>query len=308
MKYLFIINPVAGKGRGLEYISKIEEYFKNKDAEFHIKLTQYKDHGEEIVKEFCSNGIYHVFAIGGDGTVNEVLNGLVGTSSFLSIIPCGTGNDFVKTLYENVKLEDYLHSLINGISCSIDLASVNGRYYLNISSVGFDAEVAYNARKFKYNKYFPNSLSYLTSIFYTAFNFKSMDLKILVDNNHITQKTFLFAVSNGKCYGGGVFITPEANIIDGNLDICSVKKVTILKLLMSLKKAFDGNIKDIKEVSYHNCKKAIISSPKEFALNVDGELLRTNHAEFSVIHKGLNVILPQESLLWNSSLEDAINL
>ncbi|MPM63525.1 Diacylglycerol kinase [bioreactor metagenome] len=308
MKYLFIINPIAGKGRGLEYISKIEEYFKNKDAEFHIKLTQYKDHGEEIVKEFCSNSTYHVFAIGGDGTVNEVLNGLVGTNSFLSIIPCGTGNDFVKTLYENVKPEDYLHSLTNGIPCSIDLASVNERYYLNISSVGFDAEVAYNARKFKYHKYFPNSLSYLTSIFYTAFKFKAMDLNILVDNNYINQKTFLLAVSNGKCYGGGVFITPDANIIDGNLDICSVKKVTIFKLLMSLKKAFDGNIKDIKEVSYHNCKKAIISSPKEFALNVDGELLRTNHAEFSVIHKGLNVILPQESLLWNSSLEDAINL
>lgn len=308
MKYLFIINPVAGKGRGLEYISKIEEYFKDKNIEFHIKLTQYKNHGEQITRDYCSQDTYHVFAIGGDGTVNEVLNGLIGTNSLLSIIPCGTGNDFVKTLYGDLTVDNYLHLLINGKLCSVDLASVNHRYYLNISSVGFDAEVAYNARKFKYNKFFPNSLSYLTSVFYTAFRFKSMDLQILVDNTHITQKTFLLAVSNGKCYGGGIYITPDANIFDGNLDICSIEKVTILKLLLSIKKAFDGNIKDIKQVSYHNCKKAIISSPMDFALNVDGELLRTNHAEFNIIPNGLKVMLPQESICNNYELRETIIL
>lgn len=292
MTYLFIINPIAGKGKGLKYINKIEDYFKDKDDEFIIKLTEYKNHAKEIAKEYSSKADYHVFAIGGDGTVNEVLNGIIGTNSTLSIIPCGTGNDFVKTLYHNQEIDDYIEKLSLGQSTYIDIAKVNDSYYLNISSVGFDAEVVYNTKKFKYNRFMPSSLAYLAGVLYTAFIFKAIPLNIKVDNLTICQKTFLLTASNGKCYGGGIFITPEASITDGELDICSISKVSICKLLMSIGKAIKGNIKDIKEVTYYKGKKVLVTSEKEFSLNLDGELLRTMKAEFEIIPKGIKIMLP----------------
>ena len=309
MTYLFIINPIAGKGRGLKYINKIEDYFKDKDGEFIIKLTEYKNHAKEIAKEYSSKEDYHIFAIGGDGTVNEVLNGIIGTNSTLSIIPCGTGNDFVKTLYNNIEIHNYIEELSLGISSYIDIAKVNDSYYLNISSVGFDAEVVYNARKFKYNRFMPSSLAYLAGVLYTAFLFKAIPLNIQVDDLSINQKTFLLTASNGKCYGGGIFITPEASITDGELDICSISKVSICKLLTSINKAIKGNIKDIKEVSYYKGKKVLVSSEKEFSLNLDGELLRTKKAEFEIIPNGIKIMLPQMvSNNHNVYKQDSLNI
>lgn len=295
MRYLFIINPIAGKGKGLIYIDKIQQYFKDKDEDFKIELTQHKNHAQEIARDYSQREDYHIFAIGGDGTINEVLNGIIGSNSILSIIPCGTGNDFVKTLYQDFAIENYISQLTEGHSTYIDIAKVNNRHYLNISSVGFDAEVAYNVEKFKRIKFLPGSITYLFSVLYTAFKFKALNLNIHLDGNIINQKTFLLACSNGKCYGGGFFITPEASIFDGKLDVCNIRKVSLIKLLTSIGKALKGNIKNIKEVSYSNCKKVIVSSDKDFSLNVDGELLRTNHAEFQVIPNGIKVMLPLEN-------------
>jgi diacylglycerol kinase (ATP) len=299
MRYLFIINPIAGNGKGLKYISKIQEYFNDKDAEFKIEVTQHKNHGCEIAKEYSHNNDCHIFAIGGDGTINEVLNGIVGTNSILSIIPCGTGNDFVKTLYGSYFIEDYVTTLIEGISTSIDLAKVNDRYYLNIASVGFDSEVAYNVTKFKGLKFLPGIICYLLSVLYTAFKFRAIDLEIYIDNKVEKQKTFLLAAANGKCYGGGIFITPEATIFDGKLDICNIKRVSVLKLLTSIGKAIKGDIKHIKEVSYSKCNKAIVTSSTEFTLNIDGELLKTNHAEFQIIPRGIQMMLPLDAIVYS---------
>lgn len=308
MEYLFIINPTAGKGRGLKYISIVEEYFKDKPEKYIIKLTEYKDHAKEIAKYYSCQKDYHIFAVGGDGTVNEVLNGMIGSNSTLSIIPCGTGNDFVKTLYSNSSLNNSIENHIYGNSSYIDIGKVNDRYYLNISSVGFDAEVVFNARKFKYTKMIPSSFAYLAGVIYTAFKFDSLELNIQIDDLNIKQNTFLLAVSNGKCYGGGIIITPEANITDGKFDICNIRKVGILTILLSIGKALKGNLKVIKEVSYHKGKTIIVSSEKDFSLNVDGELLRTNYAKFQVISEGIKVMLPTEcSVASKRYSEDAID-
>jgi diacylglycerol kinase (ATP) len=295
MRYLFIINPIAGNGKGLKYISKIQHYFKDRTEEFNIELTQYKNHGEEIAKKYADSNNYHIFAIGGDGTINEVLNGMAGTNSILSIIPCGTGNDFIKTLYGNCVIEDYIANLIEGNTIYVDLAKVNSRYYLNIASVGFDSEVAYNVSKFKRLRFLPGIIAYLFSVLYTAFKFRAIDLEIEINNKVVKQKTFLLAAANGKCYGGGFFIAPEASLFDEKLDICNIKKVTFLKLLTSIKKAINGDIKHIKEVSYSKCKRVMVTSPKEFTLNVDGELLKTNRAEFEIFSKGIQVMMPRSS-------------
>lgn len=292
MKNLFIINPVAGKGRSLEYIDKIKNYFDNLQEEYIIEITQYKDHAIEIAKEYTSKDTYRVFAVGGDGTINEVLNGLIGSDSVLCVIPTGTGNDFVRTLYKDKEIEDVLDSLISGQEHYIDLARSNDRYFINIASVGFDAEVVYNARMFKNRKFIPSSFAYILSVIYTAFNFKSINMTIKIGEQYIKESTFLLAACNGKCYGGGVMIAPKADMKDGLLDICVIRRPGLFTLLRSIPKALKGELEGIKEVNYYSGKKIIVEGDREFILNADGELFRQTQAEFELIENGMKVVIP----------------
>lgn len=292
MKNLFIINPVAGKGRSLEYIDKIKKYFDDLQEEYIIEITEYKNHAIEIAKEYTSKGTYRVFAVGGDGTINEVLNGLIGSDSVLCVIPTGTGNDFVRTLYKNKNFEDILDSLISGQEHYIDLAKSNDRYFINIASVGFDAEVVYNARMFKNRRFIPSSFAYILSVIYTAFNFKSINMTIEIGDKHIKEPTFLLAACNGKSYGGGVMIAPKADMKDGLLDICIVKRPNLFTVLKSIPKALKGDLENIKEVNYYYGKKITVKGDREFILNADGELFRQTEAEFELIENGMKVIVP----------------
>ncbi|ARC84407.1 lipid kinase, YegS//BmrU family protein [Clostridium argentinense CDC 2741] len=292
MKNLFIINPVAGKGRSLEYIDKIKNYFDDLQEEYIIEITEYKDHAIEIAKEYTSKDTYRVFAVGGDGTINEVLNGLIGSDSVLCVIPTGTGNDFVRTLYKDKEIEDILDSLISGQEHYIDLAKSNDRYFINIASVGFDAEVVYNARMFKNRRFIPSSFAYILSVIYTAFNFKSINMTIKIGEQYIKESTFLLAACNGKCYGGGVMIAPKADMKDGLLDICVIRRPGLFTLLKSIPKALKGELEDIEEVNYYSGKKIIVEGDREFILNADGELFRQTQAEFELIENGMKVVIP----------------
>ncbi len=294
MRYLFIVNPIAGRGKSLVYIDKIKKYFCEEHEEVIIEITNRENHATEIAKSYCTKKDYHVFAIGGDGTINEVINGLVGTGSILSVIPCGTGNDFARSLYNNHTFDDYLTSLINGQSTYIDLAMVNNRYYVNIASIGFDSEVVENARRFKKVRFLPSSLSYMISVVYTLFKFKSTHLKIDINGKIVEKKSILLACANGQCYGGGIYIAPKAKITDGELDICHVENCSLLKIISYIPKVANRTLHEVSEVSYDKCEKITVSSDDTFVLNVDGELFRTNLAEFRIIPNGLNVMIPKE--------------
>lgn len=307
MNYLFIINPVAGRGAGLVYADKIKDYFKDSTDEVIIEFTKEKNHATELVKYYISFKDYIVFAIGGDGTVNEVANGLAGSKSILCVIPCGTGNDFAKTLYKNFKIENYLNSLVNGQCIFIDFPSVNNRYYLNIASIGFDSEVVDNARRFKKMKFIPSGFSYVISVFYTLFKYRPTNLKISISDKIIEQQCILLACSNGKCYGGGIYITPNAELTDGKFDLCLIRNCSLFKIIRCLPKVVSKTLHEIPEVSYENCSTVSVVSDDNFVLNVDGEIFSTREANFSLIPMGIKVMIPLElATYYNSDYENSI--
>lgn len=295
MKNLFIINPIAGKGRALNYIDSIKNYFKNSQEEYIIEITKYKNHGTEIAKDYTSKDDYRVFALGGDGTINEVLNGMYNSNSTLCVIPNGTGNDFARTLYKEYNLENILHSLINGQELFIDIAKCNNRYFLNIASVGFDAKVVNNAKLFKKKKFIPNSLSYIISLFYTTFGFSPMNVKIEFDNNIIEDSILLLAACNGKFYGGGIPIAPKANITDGFFDLCLVKSAPFLRLITKIPKSLKGDLSNIEEVNFYNSEKVYIKSEEDLTINIDGEIFFNREVQFEIIKNGLKVMIPKNS-------------
>jgi diacylglycerol kinase (ATP) len=292
MQHLFIVNPTAGKGKALKIIPEIQNIFKNAGGEYIIKVTERPGHATEIARQYSSAGAYRIYSIGGDGTLNEVLNGMAESNCSLGIIPAGSGNDFIRSIYPYKIEKDIVSKVINGTESCVDVGRVNGRYFLNISSVGIDAEITYNAREFKKVPFFSGHFAYLFSIFATVFKYKSKSTEIRIDCDQKVQNTLLFAVANGKYYGGGMKVAPGAIVDDGVFEICNVKDVSKVRILRLFPKLIDGTHDTIKEVSFHKGKNIFLSCEEDFTLNVDGELFRTRKAAFEIIPKGIKVIIP----------------
>ncbi|HOJ12669.1 MAG TPA: diacylglycerol kinase family lipid kinase [Clostridiales bacterium] len=307
MKHLFIINPIAGKGKALEYIPKIEEYFSRMKDLFFIEVTKYPGHAIELVKQYVDKETYRVYSVGGDGTLNEVLNGMAGSDSSLAIIPAGSGNDFIKSI-RNYSVDkespeknimkitskvSLLERLVKGTESFIDIGKINNRYFINISSLGFDAEVVYKSHKIKKLPLITGLLAYVLSVFATLVSYQSNPLKIKIDGQTIEKGTLLVAVANGRYYGGGMQAAPSAELNDGFLDICLIEYAKRLRILKLFPKFIKGQHAGIKEVSFHRGKNISIISKNKVAMNVDGETnIVEGKVDFEIIPNAVRIVLP----------------
>ncbi|OPX45745.1 diacylglycerol kinase [Ruminiclostridium hungatei] len=293
MKHIFIINPAAGKGKSVELVPFIQEYFKAREQEeLLIEVTRYPGHAAEVARKHSEAGPCRIYSIGGDGTVNEIVNGMAGSSSALGVIPTGSGNDFIRSLHSETDVKTVITRTIEGMEKSIDLARVNDKYFINIASIGFDANVVYNAELFKKKPGITGSMAYLLSIIYTVFKHRICSIEVDIDGEKTAMNALLVAVANGRYYGGGIMPAPEAQLDDGLLDVCLVSEVSRLKILSLFPKYIKGRHGVIKQVSFKKCKKVKILSETEFSLNIDGEILTAKCADFEIIQSGIRVILP----------------
>ncbi|HEX2926621.1 MAG TPA: diacylglycerol kinase family protein, partial [Ruminiclostridium sp.] len=260
--------------------------------DFIIEITKYPGHAAEIARAHSVAGECRVYSIGGDGTVNEIVNGIAGTSSALGVIPTGSGNDFIRSLHSETDVRKVIAGTIAGIEKSIDLARVNDKYFVNISSIGFDANVVFNAIKFKKKPGITGSMAYLLSIIYTVFKHKICNIKVDIDGEQIRIRALLAAIANGKYYGGGMIPAPEAVIDDGLLDICLVSEVSRVKILNLFPKYMKGEHGVIKQVSFHRGRKIRIEGDEDLCLNIDGEIVSARTIDYEVIEAGIKVIMP----------------
>lgn len=295
MKHLFIINPAAGKGKTLELIPHIEKIFKSRDDEYVIEVTREAGHAVEIAKSYSISEEYRIYSVGGDGTLNEVLNGMAGSNSSLAVIPSGSGNDFIKNIYNFDKDENLIELLvktINGKEKYMDIGKINDRCFLNISSVGFDAEVVNNSIKLKKLPFIGGKTAYLLGILLTVFRYNSHKLTINIDGKVIEENSLLTAVANGKYYGGGMKVAPKAQIDDGMFTICVIKEISKFRILTLFPRLIKGTHEDIKEVSFYSGANIKINSDKAIAFNIDGELLHGTEAKFQLIPSAIRIVLP----------------
>lgn len=294
MKHVFIINPAAGKGKSIELVPFIEECFKDRPEEFVVRITEYPGHATSITREYTAAGKCRIYSIGGDGTVNEIVNGIAGTDSSLGVIPTGSGNDFIRSYEQRkINIRDIIVKTINGQERSIDLARVNDKYFINISSIGFDANVVFNAEKFKKVPGITGSMAYLISIVYTIFLKKVCNIEIDIDGEKTQQNLILAAIANGRYYGGGVIPAPDAVIDDGLLDICLVRNLSRIKMLGLFPKYIKGQHGQIKQVSFKKGKKISIKSKEPLCLNIDGEIVEEKNINFEIMEKAISIIYPE---------------
>jgi YegS/Rv2252/BmrU family lipid kinase len=292
MKHLFILNPVAGKGKTLKLMPVISEYCKELDIRHEIVTTRYPGHAAEIAKEHSAAERCRIYSVGGDGTLNEVLNGMAGSGSSLAVIPSGSGNDFIKSIVGKDIPDNIIKPTIEGTERLIDYARVNDKYFLNIASVGFDAEVAYQTGHFKKLPLISGKVAYILGILNTILISSHRYMELTLDSGKISGKSLLIAAGIGKYYGGGINALPDAEIDDGMFDICHVEAVPRLKILRLFPQYIKGLHGSIKGVHLYRSKKVEIVSEKPIPLNRDGEIIVTDKAVFEIFPRSLPFVVP----------------
>lgn len=275
MEYLFVINPTAGGGRSKSIIPIIERQMYQRNIDYKIVITENPREATKIAEENADK-FSVIVAVGGDGTVNEVAKGIINKrQGVLGVIPCGTGNDFSKGIDLPLNTKEALETIIRGHKKRIDLGKINGYSFLNIASIGFDAEVVISTNKIK--KKIKSSISYILGVLVTLFRFRSKETALIIDGEEYKRKLLLLAVGNGKCYGGGLEILPMAKMDDGYFHICLVKDISNLKLLMLFPSIFKGKHLEYKNyVEIYRAKEVILKNNENINLNIDGEIMPIN--------------------------------
>ncbi|MBS4534529.1 diacylglycerol kinase family lipid kinase [Clostridium sp. D2Q-14] len=272
MKIAFIINPIAGKNRKKDIVPIIKQYFNKSKYKYCIKYTKGIRDAEIITKKFLNDGYRIIVAVGGDGTIKEVSNGIIDRNEgILGIIPMGTGNDLVRTLDIPLDIDKSIKRIINGQIKEINIANVKNDIFLNVFSIGIDAEIVENTKIFK--SFFSGKLAYTMGILRTLFMFKSKNIVIECNGEKIEKEILLVAVGNGRYYGGGMKICPMADITDDKLDICIIKNMSKWKILFLFPLAFNGKHKKLKKyVRFIKASSLRIYSKNKLLLNIDGEI------------------------------------
>lgn len=290
MKKLFIVNPVTAKNK-LEYaIRKIKEqpYFSPESDE--IIISEYAGHVTELAK---SHSDCEIYSVGGDGTFLEAVNGAAENGAPVCFLPLGSGNDFVRSVSEIMDFDKVVEKLVNPITRVMDLGSIDGGYFANIASVGFDAEIVKNADKFK-NIPVLRKISYIVSVFYTLFSYKGDDLCITVDGKEFNGHFLLTAAAIGQYYGGGICIAPKAVVNDGFFDVLIIDSLPRIKVLFLLPKLMNGSHLKLPYVHRMLAKSMTVEKASEFLINIDGDLKTAKKTVMHIVEKGLKIILPEE--------------
>lgn len=297
MKHIFIINPIAGKRNQSDDLTmQIKNYFS--DVDYVIELTKYKGHATKLVSEYAkTNESIRFYSCGGDGTLNEIVNGMyLYPNTQLAIIPIGTGNDFIK-YFTTLSQDDFLDfSLIKkGNVMTSDLLKCNDHVCLNIASVGFDANVVQKVNRFKRIPLVSGKMAYLLSVFNCFFSSMKFKYALSIDDIYITKQAYIFVVAaNASFYGGGFYPTPMAHIDDGYMDVLTITSLSRLRVL-SLINAYKKGDHLKYDFTFHKpCHKLKIMGDKEIILNMDGEVIQVKNPEIVLIPKAITLVLPNK--------------
>lgn len=303
MKHLIIVNTHAGHGKETKGIA--EEAFKGLNYEIYETVDQRSCIG--FLKNYFKNNtkeLTRVYACGGDGTLHEVVNGLVGVpNAELALYACGTGNDFAKVYGGKDKFLDF-KKLIDGKATPIDLTKLEGPsmqdpwYSINVINFGFDAIVGAKGNENK-KKGIKDPYGFTHAIVPAILHGRFNKATIYADGENLNGTKFLLgSVAQGQYVGGEWHAAPKSDNTDGLLDVCVCKTMTFLGLMTKLFGAYhDGkhvdNPKLAKKVMYRRSKEVLITAPEDIDLCVDGEMIRGNDFRCTIAPKAIKFVIPE---------------
>jgi diacylglycerol kinase (ATP) len=274
-----IVNPVSGTGYANTVGDKAAAFLEKQHVALTLHKTESVGHATELARQAAARGDETVISVGGDGTVNEVAAGLIGTQTALGIVPAGNGNDFAKALGIPKGWEDALRYLLSHAPRRVDTGMANDRFFINICGTGFDVMVLENMLKAK--EHLHGKLPYLYGIFITMLRFKSPHMRIeTVEGLKIDEPRAHFSIANGQYFGSGIRIMPLSEVDDGIFDLMVIDKVSRFKILLSLPALLKGTIINKPIAHHYRTKECTLYAPN-MHLNLDGEIVDASEVKFT---------------------------
>ncbi|MEP7082007.1 MAG: diacylglycerol kinase family protein [Chloroflexota bacterium] len=300
---VFIINPVAGGGRGRRAQATITEFLGPRtgtDAQFAV--TERPGHAVDLARDAAASGFDPIVAVGGDGTVHEVANGLLGfggATPRLAVIPIGTGNDFARSvgIPADLRAAVKVASVVSGRTRIVDQARCGDRYFVVLVGTGFAARVAKAVNESpSWSKI--GALPFVYHTLREVLTNRNVELTITLDGkDEIHQPSFMVYVSNCRFSGGGMQLSPEARPDDGLLDVCLVGDASRRDVVTMLPKVFSGRHVGHPKVSLHRATTIRVDGPSHVEVQADGEVIGALPMEVAVVPNALRVLV---SALTNS--------
>lgn len=293
-----ILNPRAGADAAPEYAETINTRLRERYGDLEIVLTAAAGDAERAASLAVKDGCTALFVGGGDGTLNEAINGVAAAGALVGItfgvIPLGTGNDFAAGLGMPDEVDAALDVLLAGRTRQVDLGRVNGRVFANISGGGFLAEVSDAVTS--QMKSIAGRLAYLVGGAQVLWEFDPVEASVSVEPGGTRFSTCLyaFAVCNSRLIGGGRLIAPHAVIDDGLLDLCVIDEMPALEFVALLRQVAEGTHTDDPRVRYLRGAQVTLDFKRPIKLNTDGEVLEAAHCEYEVLPKAARFFVGED--------------
>ena len=297
MKHIFIVNPAAGKSdRTAEYRKMIEAAFAPRGLSYELLVSGAPGECRTLARQAAQSGEeVRLYACGGDGTLNEVVNGVVGYgNAAVTHFPGGSGNYTIK-IFDDPAAFTSIERLLDAEEARFDLIRCNDSYALNVLSIGFDARVGTDIARFKRLPLVSGKGAYILSIFSNMLHGLTADYTVTLDSGEVfSGRKTMICVCNGRWYGGGFNPVPEAEPDDGLLDVLVVEKVNLLQVATVVGHYQKGRYADYPSLIYHaRCRSLRIDCVKESVVNIDGEAAYTTDAKIELIPQAIRFFYPK---------------
>lgn len=289
MKAALIVNPFAGQGRTKKNLLRVQNKLKSAGFDLTVFVTEKENQATEFAAQAVKNGNQIIIALGGDGTVSEAVNGIAGSKAKQGLIPGGTGDVFAREM--EIPTHNVLRAcdiIIRGKTRKIDLGKANGRYFVLMAGVGFDARVISEIKPEM--KRWLKDLAYPLTGIKTLFTYKPTLLRIKLDNE-IAQGYFA-VIGNARYYGGRFSVAKEAQIDDGLLDVCVFHKKSVASFIRYFQGVIIGSHLKMADVSYYRARDIEITSEEPVLVQADGDVIDQTPMGFRALPRVLDVLVP----------------
>lgn len=285
---LVVVNPAAGGGRARQVGVRLGGLWAAAGAQ--CVSTQAPGHAGRLARQAAERGVERVVVVGGDGTLSDVANGLMGTEVGLGVVPAGTGNDFARAIRVPTRPEQAARLALEGPARWIDLPHIRTRQrslaFVNVAGCGFDAEVV------RRTPASGGACTYVLGVLKTLMACRARVLRLTVDGQPLERRVVAVAVANGPRYGAGLLIAPAAVVDDGLLDVCLLGDLGRFELLRLLPGMYRGAHRGHPRVEFFRCRelRAVSIAPGGVSCQADGELVGDLPATFSIQPRGLRCV------------------
>jgi YegS/Rv2252/BmrU family lipid kinase len=271
-----ILNPTAGRGRARTLADGIQSELRARGVETDIVRTRHVRDAVDVAHRAHDDGYETVIAAGGDGTIHEVANGLMhaagdGVAGTLGIVPIGTGNDFIKSAGVPADWREACQVIGAGYKRRIDVGCINGEYFVNQAGIGFDAQVSIEALNITWAR--GMAVYVLALARNMLLSYRTPHVALEMDGRHTEQRITLVTIGNGRCAGGGFWLTPAAELDDGWFDICVADQLSKPGILALIPHVMRGTHVGKRAITLSQARKILVVSAEPLPIQADGEIL-----------------------------------